>query len=93
MKLTKLNPKQSINKAYLKEKVHRFEIEKFKNNLSKMLEDINEQESEEHVKNILTDFLKDTFYKDKHFINTKDRKDLVIHNDKTAQSSVGVLMK
>jgi adenine-specific DNA-methyltransferase len=45
------------------------------------------------IKPILIDFLKETYYKDKHYINVKDNNDLVIHNDKTAHSSVGVIIE
>ena len=37
MKLNILNPKQALNKAYLKEKVSRDNIELFKGNLSTLL--------------------------------------------------------
>jgi hypothetical protein len=40
---------------------------------------INESESEEHHKNLLSDFLKDSYYKQIRYINTKGRNDLVIH--------------
>jgi hypothetical protein len=37
--------------------------------------------------------VKDTYYKQNHFINTKGRNDLVIHNGNNASSSVGVIME
>src|SRR5688500_11808642 len=93
MKLTIFNPKQSLNKAYLKEKVSRENIELFKKNLSTLLGKINETESEEHLKNVISDFLKDTWYKETNEINTKDRKDLVIHTGKTTKDSVGIILE
>jgi hypothetical protein len=75
MKLVLLTPKKSLNKAYLKEKLGRSEIERFKTNLETLLGKINENESEEHLKNLISDFLKNTWYKDLFEINTKDRKD------------------
>jgi adenine-specific DNA-methyltransferase len=93
MKLSSHTPKQSLNKAYLKEKVGRLDIENFKKNFSLLLSKINEQESEEHLKNIISDFLKDTWYKDLHEINTKDRNDLVIHTGKTSKEPVGVIIE
>nr|WP_287495514.1 hypothetical protein [Candidatus Brachybacter algidus] len=41
----------------------------------------------------MSDFLKDTYYKQNHFINTKGRNDLVIHNGTIAASSVGVIIE
>ncbi len=91
--LKSLTPKQSLNKAYLKQKVNRSEFEIFKKNLFHLLNIIDETESEEHLKNQVTEFLNDTFYKNKYYINTKDRKDLVIHNEDKSTSKVGVLLE
>lgn len=93
MKLTELKPRQALNKAYLKVKPIRSEIEHFKTNLIKLLDKTKENESEEFHKNLVSDFLKDTYYKQNHFINTKDRNDLVIHNGPNANSSVGVIIE
>jgi adenine-specific DNA-methyltransferase len=93
MKLSIIKPRQALNKAYLKEKLGRADIELFKRNFLHMLERINEQESEEHGKNIVSDFFKDTWYKESYEINTKDRKDLVIHTGKTAKEAVGVILE
>lgn len=93
MKYIIQTPKKSLNKAYLKEKVSRAHIELFKKNLTTLLGRINEEESEEHLKNVISDFLKDTWYKDLHEINTKDRNDLVIHTGKTTKDQVGVILE
>jgi len=93
MKLELIKPIKAINKAYLKEKVSRNHIQLFKKNLQQLLKRINEQESEEHLKNVIADFLKDTWYKDQFEINTKDRNDLVIHTGKTTKDAVGVILE
>ena len=93
MKLELIKPIKALNKAYLKEKVSRNHIELFKKNLQQLLSRINEQESEEHLKNVIADFLKDTWYKDQFEINTKDRNDLVIHTGKTTKELVGVILE
>lgn len=93
MKLEIIKPIKALNKAYLKEKVSRNHIELFKKNLQQLLSRINEQESEEHLKNVIADFLKDTWYKDQFEINTKDRNDLVIHTGKTTKDPVGVILE
>ena len=80
--LIRLTPKQSLNKAYLKEKVTRSSIELFKNNLIQFIDRINERESEEYVKNLVRQFLDDTYYHGKNQINTKGRIDLAIYEDK-----------
>ncbi|POY36439.1 type II restriction endonuclease [Solitalea longa] len=88
-----LNPRKALNKAFLKVKPNRSEIEKFKANLIHLLDQINEKETEEFHKNLIADFLKNTYYNPDHFVNTKGRNDLVIHNGKDAKSTVGVLIE
>lgn len=93
MNLNLITPRKSLNKAFLKLKPNRLDIEKFKANLKKVLEHSNDTESEEHHKNLVIEFLKDTYYKADFFINTKGRSDLVIHNGKDAKTNVGVLIE
>lgn len=93
MKINKLKPKKALNKAFLKVKPNRTEIEGFKTNLIQLLDRINDTESEEFHKNLVIDFLKKTYYDPNHFINTKGRNDLVIHNGKKAKSTVGVIIE
>ena len=93
MKLITQTPKQSLNKAFLKQRPVRSEIETFKNNLKILLSKVQAKESEENKKNHVRDFLLDTYYKGICEVNTKDRKDLVIHLDKTNESNVGVIVE
>lgn len=86
-------PLQSLNKAFRKVKPSRTEIELFKENLIALLDQTNDTESEEFHKNLMSDFLKKTYFEGKHYINTKGRQDLVIHNGDKSQSSVGVLIE
>lgn len=93
MKLALLPPAKALSKAYLKQSIKRDQIELFKTNLARLFDRINEKESEEHLKNIVADFLKDTWYKNSFEINTKERADLVIHNGKSSADSVGVIVE
>jgi len=88
MILKDLKPKKALNKAFLKVKPNRTEIEVFKTNLITLLDRTNDKESEEFHKNLVIDFLKKTYFDPKHFINTKGRNDLVIHNGYNAISIV-----
>lgn len=88
-----LKPKQALNKAFLKVKPNRNEIESFKSNLIQLIDHSNEIESEEFHKNLVIDFLKKTYYDPNHYINTKGRNDLVIHNGDKAKSTVGVIIE
>ena len=93
MELKELKPRKALNKAFLKVKPNRAEIEDFKANLIQLLDRTNETESEEFHKNLVSDFLKKTYYDPNRFINTKGRNDLVIHNGNNAKSSVGVIIE
>jgi len=93
MELKELKPRKALNKAFLKVKPNRTEIEGFKTNLIQLLDRTNETESEEFHKNLVIDFLKKTYYDPNHFINTKGRNDLVIHNGNNAKSSVGIIIE
>jgi hypothetical protein len=93
MNLNLIKPRKAINKAFLKIKPNRTEIESFKTNLIQLLDRTNDTESEEFHKNLVSDFLKKTYYEPNHFINTKGRNDLVIHNGNKAKSTVGVIIE
>ncbi len=88
-----LQPRKALNKAYLKVKPTRAEIEKFKENLIELIDTSNKEESEEYHKNLVSAFLKKTYYDPKFFINTKGRNDLVIHNGDKPKSTVGVIIE
>ncbi len=86
-------PKKALNKAFLKLKPSRTQIDSFKANLFTLLNHVNEAELEEFHKNLIATFLNDTYYKPDFFINTKGRNDQVIHNGKDAKSTVGVIIE
>ena len=56
MELKELTPKKALNKAFLKVKPNRAEIEHFKQNLVQLLDRTNDAESEEFHKNLVIDF-------------------------------------
>lgn len=93
MELHLLRAKKALNKAFLKVKPIRTEIQNFKANLIQLLDRTNDTELEEFHKNLVIDFLKKTYYDPNHFINTKGRNDLVIHNGDESNSSVGVIIE
>jgi adenine-specific DNA-methyltransferase len=98
MNLTTQSPKKAL-KVFLKQKPLRSEIDLFKLNLTALLDKTSvienrpKDESEEHLKNDIRDFLRDTYYRDSHAINTKDKKDLVIHTGKSTITDVGVIIE
>jgi adenine-specific DNA-methyltransferase len=56
MELKELKPRKALNKAFLKVKPNRTEIEGFKSHLIQLLDRTNDTESEEFHKNFLNQF-------------------------------------
>jgi len=86
-------PRKALNKAYLKIKPCREQVDVFKRELKKLLRSLRPDESEEFNKNHISAFLREAHYKGDYFINTKNRADLVIHNGNRDKDSVGVLIE
>ncbi len=93
MNLTLLPFKKTLNKAYQKVKPNRSDMERFKAGLVKLLDRIDHEESEENHKFHLRDFLNEVWYKDAHLIAPKGKTDLVIHEERNAQSPAVVLFE
>lgn len=95
MKLTTISIEKALSKAYLKQDISREQINTFKRNMQVLFgrAEVAEakKEHEEHYKNIVSDFLKDTYYKDSYEINISQRMDLVIHNGRSSSDTVGVI--
>ncbi|TAE67704.1 MAG: class I SAM-dependent DNA methyltransferase [Bacteroidetes bacterium] len=93
MKLETIKYDKAINPSYFKQSLKEDNIILFKINFRRLFERIKETESEEHNKNIISDFLKNTFYKNEYEINTAGRKDLVIHKGNTSRSPVAIIIE
>ncbi|MBK8879382.1 MAG: hypothetical protein IPN74_12770 [Haliscomenobacter sp.] len=95
MKLRLLPPSKALHPAHRVQNVERSRLEIFKRELGRLLDALQHSahESEEHLKNLVSDFLKDAFYKQQHFINTKDKQDLVIHHGPKPADPVGVIVE
>ncbi len=86
-------PVKALNQAYRKDPLDAQHFAQFQKALGTLLEEIDEEEQEENVKNLVSDFLKDAFYKDEHHINTKADIDLAIYHKNTQRSDIGVLIE
>ncbi|HIE5949128.1 type IIG restriction enzyme/methyltransferase [Burkholderia cepacia] len=89
----RVNPKQALNKAFLRTRPQRSEIEKFKENLLSLIDHANDTESEEFHKNLVRDFLNKTYYQPTNFVNTKGFNDLVVHLGPSADDPVGIILE
>ncbi|MEI6728948.1 MAG: TaqI-like C-terminal specificity domain-containing protein [bacterium] len=72
-------PKQAIGALLKKQKIFSQDLALFEIELQKFVDIINPQESEEHNKNWLIEFLNKSFYNDNP-VNTYGRKDLAIYS-------------
>lgn len=79
MENNEFRPSQAVNKAYLKQSVGETEIIGFKEAMRKMLKNVNANESEEHNKNLVIEFLSTAFYKNTNAINTNGKTDAAIY--------------
>lgn len=94
--MKKTSTRKALNPAYRKHKPLRKEVTTFIEKLNECIEAVKlsdeKGESEEHIKSHFKDFFTNTFYKD-NYINTKDRIDLAIYLDSTANSDIGVIIE
>ena len=87
--------KDALNKAFIKVRPERAAIDKFKKNFIRLQEriELNSKEHEEHLKNLVSDFLKNTWYGENYYINTKENIDLAIHTGNNSNTPVGVIIE
>lgn len=97
MQIESISPRRAVDNAFLQESITETEFETFRQRLLKLLSQaddaVEEGESEEHLKNLIKPFFSNTNFEEDHYINTKERQDLAIHNGKTRKSNVGVIIE
>ncbi|PAU94223.1 type II restriction endonuclease [Aliifodinibius salipaludis] len=97
MQIETISPRRVVDNAFLQESITETEFETFRQRLLKLLNQaddaVEEGESEEHLKNLIKPFFSNTNFEEDHYINTKERQDLAIHNGKTRKSNVGVIIE
>lgn len=88
-----LTPKQSLLKGYMKQPVSRNEINLFKEKLLVFFSHVNPSESEEFNKNLIMQFLNQTFYaKQGCMVNTYEKTDLAIYEKSTGGDEEPVVL-
>jgi len=93
MRLKILNPANTLNPAYLKQSLKREDIERFKSELQKTFDHIDEKQDEEYHKNIISKLLLEVYYKDKYLVNVNKKQDLVIRNGNKINDEVAVILE
>ena len=102
MKINIKSPLQSLSGSYINSIINTDDFDSFVSNLKKLQIDIelsnDNKQTEKHLEKLLNNFFNDVYYKNQYYINSKSYKglnecDLVIHNGKDFDSSVGVLLE
>jgi hypothetical protein len=102
MKINIKTPLQTLSGSYINSIVNTEHFELFISNIQKLNSDIelsnDNKQTEKHLEKLLNNFFNDVYYKNQFYINSKSYKglnecDLVIHNGKGFDSSVGVLLE
>jgi len=92
MKIRKKELIKSLNKTFRKEQINRTDFDNFKSEFNLLLSKIDENESEEHLKYPLRDFLLRTSFLANE-INTKGRTDLAIYSGDTNKKPINVIFE
>jgi type II restriction/modification system DNA methylase subunit YeeA len=93
MKLLKIKPSKSLNKAYFKQSLSREQMELFKKESQNTFNHIDEKQDEEYHKNVIADLFKNVYCKDKYLVNVNKKEDLVIRLGNNTSDDVGVLLE
>jgi adenine-specific DNA-methyltransferase len=93
MKVLKIKPSKSLNKAYYKQSLSREQMELFKKELQNTFNHIDEKQDEEYHKNVIADLFKNVYCKNKYLVNVNKKEDLVIRLGNTTTDAVGVLLE
>ena len=89
--------KDVLNKVYMRQKPKTEDFNRFCEKLEILRKNISQgidsNESEEHIKNHIINFLNDSFYKETNLVNTKDRIDCAIYETHDSSSPIQVLIE
>ncbi|MDQ3714173.1 MAG: hypothetical protein M3388_18415 [Acidobacteriota bacterium] len=92
-KLNTQNPQQSLSADIIRFRPNEAKFNQFKKALNELLRNIDEADREKNQENHIRDFLLNAFYKDENAINGKGDIDLVIHEGKTKEEKVSVIIE
>lgn len=87
-----LQPRDVINKGYLRTQIEHSSYQKFLNALQTLLTNVNEGQREETQKGFFKDFLRDSFYGD-YVIDSSDNIDLAVRLNGNTSSNIGIMFE
>lgn len=91
--MKKNNSIDSIKEPYASLRIYKNKITKFKKNIIEFYDNLDENRREKYHEQIITTFFNKTYYSEKYHIGSKGDIDIVIHNEKSPNSKVGVLFE
>ncbi len=93
MQVSILSPDQILRRTHKKQTVSEQNLLNFKTNLSNLLEKLKDHNREGKQETDVRDFLNDSFYKNRFYINKKETADWVIFNDEHGKGKVSVIIE
>lgn len=93
MPLSILSPDQILRRTHKKQTVSEQNLHNFKSNLTNLLEKLKDHNREGKQETDVRDFLIDSFYKNRFYINKKETADWVIFNDEHGNGKVSVIIE
>lgn len=93
LKINPLTPQKSLSADIIRFRPNEVNFTQFREELNKLLGKIDEADREKNQENHIRDFLLNGFYKNHNEVNDKGDIDLVIHEGKTKDEKVGVIIE
>ena len=93
MPVSILTPDKILRRTHKKQVVSEQNLNNFKTNLTNLLEKLKDHNREGKQETDLRDFLNDSYYKNRFYINKKETADWVIFNDENGKGKVSVIIE
>ena len=93
MPVSILATEQILRRSHKKQSIAEQSLLSFQKNLANLLEKLKDHNREGKQETDVRDFLNDSFYKDKYYINKKETADWVIYNGANDKSKVAVILE
>jgi hypothetical protein len=93
MPVSILTPEKVLRRTHKKQIISEQNLTNFKTNLSNLLDKLKDHNREGKQETDLRDFLNDSYYKNRFYINKKETADWVIFNDEHGKGKVSVIIE
>jgi adenine-specific DNA-methyltransferase len=93
MSVSVLTPEKVLRRTHKKQTISEQNLTNFKTNLNNLLDKLKDHNREGKQETDLRDFLYDSYYKNRFYINKKETADWVIFNDEHGKGRVSVIIE